>query len=114
MTKGQWFKLKAGDKVVYKTWKPVDGKPFDVVLNGTVVRMNSNHSQAFVKFGNDGFESWYGRLTLELPNPIEENNVLKEDLSFIKRLSDIFETPNEKKNENLNDGDSEYWDTKEF
>lgn len=66
MTKKEWLHLRPNMEVIYKTWKPVDGKPVDVILEGTVVRMNSNHSQALVKFNDEGFESWYGRLGLEM------------------------------------------------
>ena len=66
MTKKEWLYLRPTVVVIHKTWKPVDGKPVDVILEGIVVRMNSNHSQALVKFNNEGFESWYGRLGLEL------------------------------------------------
>ena len=66
MTKKEWLHLRPNMEVIHKTWKPVDGKPVDVILEGIVVRMNSNHSQALVKFNNEGFESWYGRLGLEL------------------------------------------------
>ena len=68
MTKKEWLYLRPNMEVIHKTWKPVDGKPVDVILEGTVVRMNSNHSQALVKFNDEGFESWYGRLGLEMKN----------------------------------------------
>jgi hypothetical protein len=66
MTKKEWLYLRKGVEVEHKTWKPVDGKPVDVTLTGTVVRMNSNHSQALVKWEGDDFESWYGRLGIEI------------------------------------------------
>jgi len=66
MTKKQWLNLKIGDSVTHKTWKPVDGKPVDVILSGNIIRSNSNHSQVLVKWNDAGFESWYGRLGIEL------------------------------------------------
>jgi hypothetical protein len=69
ITKKQWkdkWNSWPGTRVINKTWKPVDGKPVDVVLHGTVVRSNSNGSQVLVKFDdNNNFESWYGRLGIE-------------------------------------------------
>lgn len=68
MTKANWYNLWKGDRVETKTWKPVDGKPVDVILKGTVIRLNSNRSQALVKWDDSESEIWYGRLGLELIN----------------------------------------------
>lgn len=68
MNKVDWYNLWKGDRVEMKTWKPVDGKPVDIVLIGTVIRLNSNRSQALVKWDNSDSEIWYGRLGIELIN----------------------------------------------
>lgn len=61
MTKSEWNKSFKGTRVTMKTWKPVD-----VILNGTIVRSNSNHSQVLVKWDETDNEIWYGRLGIEL------------------------------------------------
>ena len=66
MTKKEWLNLRTKSEVTYKTWRLIDDKSVDIILEGAVVRMNSNHSQALVKWNNDSFENWYGRLGLEI------------------------------------------------
>ena len=66
MTKKEWGSITIGTEVSHKTWQPVDGKPVDVILEGRVVKINSNVSQVLVKWNDKGFESWYGRLGIEL------------------------------------------------
>lgn len=49
MNKVDWYNLWKGDRVEMKTWKPVDGKPVDVIYTGTVVRLNSNQYLSTIK-----------------------------------------------------------------
>ena len=69
MTKKEFEYLSVGDKVkknslaLDKTQNP--SKLVDIVIHGVVERFNSNCSQCLIKW-NDGFTSWYGRLTIEL------------------------------------------------
>lgn len=72
MTKKEWLNLKQGDKVTFKTWKVVDGKPVDVFYEGYVTRINLNRSQVLVlfksQFDSIDFERWFGRLGIEKTN----------------------------------------------
>lgn len=70
MTKKEWYEVWLGVRVINKTWiidrtvKPPQS--VDVILTGTVVRVNANCSQALVKWdGHDG-TIWYGRTGIEL------------------------------------------------
>lgn len=75
MTKNQWYNIRVGSKV----WKNhndiewVDGvsKIKQVKLTGVVKTINSNCSQVLVDWGNS--EIWYGRLGIELEEPLTEN-----------------------------------------
>jgi len=68
MNKVDWYNLHDGDRVEMKTWKPVDGKPVDIILTGTIVKQNANCSQVLVKWDDSDSKIWYGRLGIELIN----------------------------------------------
>ena len=69
MTKSEWRNIKVGSKVVHKTWTIIEGKPVDIILSGSVIRINSNRSQVLVKWDSTDNEIWYGRLGLEINKP---------------------------------------------
>lgn len=62
MTKSQWNKIEVGTKVVHET-RNHDNTP--KLCFGTIIRINSNGSQALVRF-DTGTEIWYGRTGIEL------------------------------------------------
>jgi len=72
MTKKEWYSITEGTKV--QTTVTAIGKDksepycYKQTIKGEVKRVNSNGSQALVKW-NDGIERWYGRLGLELVQP---------------------------------------------
>ena len=74
MTKGQWNNIRVGTRVWmnHNGLEWVDGKCQikPQILTGTIVRINSNGSQALVDWGDN--QIWYGRLSLELVT--EKNN----------------------------------------
>lgn len=70
MTKPQWNTIQPGTtRVQMKSWE-IDRtvnppKPKDILLTGTVIRINSNWSQVLVHWDR-GTEVWHGRTQLEL------------------------------------------------
>lgn len=67
MTKVQWGKLRKGDKVKTEAHRyNKDGTMYIELIHGSVIRMNSNGSQALVRWDKSGNEIWYGRLGIEM------------------------------------------------
>jgi hypothetical protein len=52
MTKKEWWNIKVSDRVQSK------------ISEGVVIRFNSNHSQALIRW-DSGIETWKGRLTID-------------------------------------------------
>jgi len=62
MTKKEWSNLWTDSRVTM-TREQLDGTT--KVYKGTVLKLNSNRSQALVKW-DDSWENWYGRLGIDL------------------------------------------------
>jgi len=75
MTKKEWYSVNVGTKVWMKhntiEWVDNVAKTKEVHLTGVVKRLNSNHSQVLIDWGDS--ENWYGRLGIELVEPLTEN-----------------------------------------
>ena len=67
MTKKEWQSVCEGTKVTMTIYD--HRYRSEVRYIGYIKRMNSNYSQALVKWDNSGSEIWYGRLGLELVQP---------------------------------------------
>lgn len=69
MTKKEWSNLIVGQRVKKDSWTidrsidPPCTKP--ITYYGSVYKMNSNHSQALIKYDN-GTDNWEGRLGIEV------------------------------------------------
>lgn len=63
MTKKEWSNIRQGTRVTM-TLNDLQGIPRQ--YKGTVIRMNSNHSQALVRWDGQDTERWYGRLGIDL------------------------------------------------
>jgi len=62
MTKKQWSNIHIGMRVTM-TLSDLQGIPR--VYTGSVIRLNSNYSQALVRWDGQDTETWYGRLGIE-------------------------------------------------
>lgn len=69
MTKKEWSSIRIGTAVYKKhtdlKWDEAgECTSFEHILVGVIKRINSNHSQVLVDWGDN--EIWYGRLGIEL------------------------------------------------
>jgi len=64
MTKKEWSNITEGCRVTMQRYDHRVNA--DITYTGTVKRLNSNYSQALVKWDNTGSEIWYGRLGIEM------------------------------------------------
>lgn len=72
MSKKEWYSIRVGARVKWKTWRTTHAVLEDVIYYGKVIRINSNGSQALIQFDGDEFERWFGRLGIDLESKNDE------------------------------------------